>query len=208
MENINTSEEKKSIETKGLSNTVKRYVEAFSLSIWLIAGVQAWPSIAWNFLTDSNIAIASTSKTSSNATTGSQSISYEDILYFFIEQDAWLIEALREKIKNEASKSGKPCDIEQELKFFKFWEKKILSYFENSLSKWWVKLTYHLDRRNIAHMYEIFPYVEWMLKARYGENYMNTVSTWKYNLEINIKDTKDWSWYMIENMLLTDKVAQ
>lgn len=185
-----------------LSDTVRRYSEAFALTIGLIAWVQAWPVIADNLLSDSTVAISSPSKTSTSVWSN-QRISYEDILYVFMEQDVGLIETLKEKLKNE-----KVTNQEEQIKSLKKWEKEILSFFENSLSKWWVNLSLLLDKKNVSTILDLFPHIEWLFKARYGENYMDilnkeTVASAKYNLIINVKDWENWN-FKIENMYLSE----
>lgn len=185
-----------------LSDTVKRYTNAFAFSIGLIAWIQAWPTIADNLLSDSTVAISPPSKTTS------QSFTYEDILYIFIEEDVGLISTLKEKIANDCKKSWKVCDIAKEIKPLKRWEKVILSFFEDNLSKWWVNLELLLNEENLSTITDIFPHIEWLLKARYGEHYMDilnkkTIASSKYNLIINIKDGKNWN-FIIKNIYLSE----
>lgn len=200
MEKINSNIEQK--EKNGISDIVRRYSEAFALSIGLIAWIQAWPVIADNFLSDSTLAISSPSKATS------QSVTYEDILYAFMEQDVGLISTLKEKMENDCKKSWKVCDIEKEIKPLKRWEREILWFFRNKLSKWWVNLRLPLDKENVSTMLDLFLHIENMFKARYWEHYMDVldkkaIAKEKYNLVINIKDNENWG-YMIENIFLSE----
>lgn len=199
-----------------LSDTVKRYTNAFALSIGLIAWVQAWPTSAANFLSDSTVAISSPSKTST-LVWWNQSISYEDILYAFMEQDVGLIETIKEKIKNDCIKSWEVCDIEKQIQPLEYWEKVILSfpYISNKLSKWGVNLKLPLDKKNVSTILDLFLHIENIFKARYWENYMDildkeSIANKKYSLIINVKDgknnvkdEKNWD-FIIENIYLSE----
>ncbi|MDD3145617.1 MAG: hypothetical protein PHV23_05950 [Candidatus Gracilibacteria bacterium] len=212
MEKLTSKEKNKPI--TGLSKKVQNYSKAIVFSVAAILGAQSSDTIADNLLSDSTLQISKPQKETPESIRNNENFvnTLSDFIIKFgyenIENKKGLIEAIKQKLADNCDKSGKKCDINKYMDFFKEDEKVIISYFKDVITKDYDTLTINLNIANLSKMLDLLPYIETIFIARYGENYMEVltkenIDSGAYDLEIsiNIIDGE----YKITNMKLLKK---
>lgn len=168
-----------------LSPKVRKILEIFSLSVWLII---SWNTYAWN---EDNTYLNLEQKTQK-----SDAI-FNELKYAFIEKNSWLILAIIEKLKDEWNFEK---SLTSDLKYI---QDDITVLFSLAIKKNWLTLEYNLNNEIINKLSYIKTHLEILMNIRYWKWYCD-IFDWKDHSNSNLKIIfkKMDNWYIIENLYI------
>jgi len=175
------------------SPKVKNFLEAFSLSVWLVIWLNSCALDEKN----TTYTIKQTTEQKVEQKNEKSDLIFKELKYNFIEKNTWLISAILEKLKDEwIFKESLVRDLE-------YVQSDIVRFFIPFIKRNWLELEYDLDYEVINGLKSIKTHLEILINLRYWKWYFN-IFDWRdhSNSSLKIVFKKTNKWYIIESLYI------